>query len=97
MGDAEHRHDDPLGEPHRLRECCEAGGDPSLLGSEKPQTMTLRHAERQDQLHLAFGRIDPQRDPPGPRTDPDRYASVGSRLPPRTAFGLPVPIPPNPL
>ena len=44
MGDAEHRYDDPLGEPHRLREGCEAGGDPSLLGGEKPQTMTRRHA-----------------------------------------------------
>jgi hypothetical protein len=76
MGDAEHRYNDPLSEPHRLREGREASGDPSLLGGEKPQTMTRRHAGRQNQLDLAFGRIDPQRDPPRPRTDPDRYASV---------------------
>jgi hypothetical protein len=77
MGDAEHRYDDLLSEPHRLREGCEAGGDPSLLGGEKTQTMTRWHAGRQDELDLAFGRIDPQRDPPRPRADPDPYAMIG--------------------
>jgi len=77
MGDAEHRYNDPLSEPHRLREGREASGDPSLLSGEKPQTMTRRHAGRQNQLDFAFGRIDSQRDPPRPPTDPDRYASVG--------------------
>jgi len=77
VGDAEHRYNHPLSEPHRLREGCEAGGDPSLLGGEKTQTMARRHAGRQDQLDLAFGRIYPQRDPPRPRADPDRDARVG--------------------
>jgi hypothetical protein len=76
MGNAEYWHDDPFGEPYGLREGCEAGGDPSLLGGEKSQTLTRRYAGRQDQLDFAFGRIDPQRDPPRPRTDPDR--NVGS-------------------
>jgi hypothetical protein len=88
MGDAEHRHDGPVGKPHRLREGCEAGGDPPPLGGEKPQTVTGRHAGRQDQLDPAFGRIDPQCNPPRPRTDPDRNASVGivcrHRLPRRS-------------
>src|SRR5580704_10933606 len=50
VGDAEHRYDDPLSEPHRWRQGCEAGGDPALLGGEKTQTMTRRHAGRQDEL-----------------------------------------------
>jgi len=74
--DAEHGYDDPLSELHRLRQGCEAGGDPPLLGGEKPQAMAPRHPWGQDQLDLAFGRIDPQGDPPRPRADPDRNASV---------------------
>src|SRR5271167_2511243 len=77
MGDAEQRHDDPLREPHRLRQGCEASGDPSLLGGEKPQPVARRHAGGQDQLDLAFGRIDPQRDSPRPLADPNRNASIG--------------------
>jgi len=83
MGHPEHRHDGTFYKRHLLRQGFEASLDPSALRREKAQTGAWRYAARQNELDRAFGRIDPESDPPRPRADPDRDRSADRRLPMR--------------
>jgi hypothetical protein len=70
--DPEYRYDCAFSKRHGLAQSAKAGRDPFAFGRQKAQALARRHATRQDQLHPAFGGIDPQCDPPRPRADPNR-------------------------
>jgi len=68
----EYRHDGTLSEWHRERQRREAGRDPPTLALDKAHAMGRGHTRWQHQFDGTLGCVDAQRNPPRPRTDPNR-------------------------